>query len=75
MPERGTLVWLVERKIRNAGEMFAVKGEHREVIMEGSCPKQDVKIGYELPPSSEEGADFSESLHDGVIHAHDLIGT
>jgi hypothetical protein len=52
MPEKDTLIWLVKHKIRNAGEVFAVKGEHREIIMEGSCPKQDVKIGNELPPSS-----------------------
>ncbi len=75
MPEKETLVWLVERKIRNAGKVAKVKGQHGEVVVEGSCPKQDVKIRNELPPSSQEGADFSEPLHDRLIHTHDLIGT
>jgi hypothetical protein len=38
------LVWLVERKIRNAGEVAKVKCQDGEVVVEGGCGNEHIKV-------------------------------
>ena len=53
--------------IRNTCKMFLVVRQHSEIIMQGSCPEQNIKIRNQFPPSPQERPDFGKLFYDGKV--------
>ena len=53
-------------------KVFLIVRQHNEIIVQGGCAKQNIKIRNQLTPSAKVGADFRKLFYDGKVQGKKL---
>jgi len=69
---RFQLLELVDFDIQYAFKVFLIVRQDNEVIMQGGCAKQDIKIRNELPPPPKESTHFCKLFYNGKVESQQV---
>ena len=69
---RFQLLRLVDFNVRYAFKVFLVVRQHHEIIVKSGCPKQDIEIRNQLPPSAQERANFCKLFDNGKVESQQV---
>ncbi|MBM2826759.1 MAG: hypothetical protein HW403_823, partial [Dehalococcoidia bacterium] len=68
------LARLVKVEVRYTRKVANVESENGKVVVESGRSDYEIKIRNKLTTPSEQGANFGESLNNGVVNSEDVEG-